>query len=650
MAPLRDSAVLCRRLRDAAAQLDGQARLLRLEPLAGREWYELLRGKLLPQLTDDAFLIVAVVGGTNIGKTVVFNHLAGGRVSATSPHASGTKHPVCLVPPGFEEEHDLGALFDGFEIRRWSDAEAALRESDADELFWQTSSALPSNLLVLDTPDIDSDAKVNWARADKIRRAADVLVAILTQQKYNDAAVKTFFRRAAAEDKAVVIVFNQVFLPEDEEHWQQWVGTFCRETGLVPELVYLAPSDRRAAEELRLPFYEREWPVEASEGRQPSQKAAEAPHEITREADASRSPFDDRPRSLADDLSRLHFDEVKLRSLRGSLRQLVDEREGAPGWLTEVAARSAAFRAAAEHVSAERVVEVRGWPVVPFSLVFDEFWGWWKSHRTGWTRNVTIFYDTVNKGVSWPFREARKALGGVEAVDPIAQYQAAERDAVMQAAEEVFDRLRLLGEAGGELIRPHFERLATGEKRAALIETLKREHAAVDVRAELHELIVGDMRSFFADRPEVAGWLKKLDLVAVGSRPALSVMLFAVGAHGAEVAAQGLVNVAVDMFAGTAATAAGDTIFSRAAGSLGAAIFTRLRAIPAKFAQRRAAWLAGHLKDHLLGTLPEELRAASRLPESEAFREVEAVVGELRRVLESAGAESFETAPMHHLG
>ncbi|MGC1276260.1 MAG: GTPase domain-containing protein [Planctomycetaceae bacterium] len=627
MAPLRDSAVLCRRLRDAAERLDGQTRLLQLEPLAGREWYELLRGKLLPQLTDDAFLIVAVVGGTNIGKTVVFNHLAGGRVSATSPHASGTKHPVCLVPPGFEEEHDLDELFEGFQMQRWSDAEAALRESDADELFWQTSSALPANLLVLDTPDIDSDAKVNWARADKIRRAADVLIAILTQQKYNDAAVKTFFRRAAAEDKAVVIVFNQVFLPEDEEHWRQWVGTFCRETGIVPELVYLAPSDRRAAEELRLPFYERAWP--SSEAR-----------DIEADAEGLQSlGFKDKPRSLADDLSRLHFDEVKLRSLRGSLRQLVDEHDGAQGWLAEVAARSAAFRAAAEHVSAERVVEVRGWPVVPFSLVFDEFWGWWKSHRTGWTRNVTTFYDTVNKGVSWPFREARKALGGGEPTDPIAAYQAAERDAVMQAAEEVFDRLRLLGEAGGELIRPHFERLATGEKRAALIETLKREHAAVDVRAELHELIVGDMRSFFADRPEVAGWLKKLDLVAVGSRPALSVLLFAVGAHGAEVAAQGLVNVAVDMFAGTAATAAGDTIFSKAAGSLGAAIFTRLRAIPAKFAQRRAAWLAGHLKDHLLGTLPEELRAASRLPESEEFREVEMVLGELQRILEATTGE-----------
>ncbi|MBA3313482.1 MAG: 50S ribosome-binding GTPase [Planctomycetaceae bacterium] len=635
MAPLRECAALCRRLHDSARRLEGEARWLRLAPLAGREWFELLRGKLVPQLTDDAFLIAAVVGGTNIGKSVVFNHLAGVRASATSPLASGTKHPVCLVPPGFESEHNLSELFDGFHLEEWSDAEAALRESNDDELFWRTNADLPPNLLVLDTPDIDSDAKVNWARADKIRRAADVLVAILTQQKYNDAAVKAFFRHAAAEDKAVVIVFNQCVLPEDEAYWPLWVGTFCRETGIVPELVYLAPADRNAAESMRLPFYERRWPIEASEGRQ-NVENFDTVQTDDPEADApgsSGSRSNDEPRSLREDLSRLHFDEVKLRSLRGSLRQLIDDRSGAPAWLAEVAARSDAFRGAAEHVSAERVVEVHGWPVVPFSLVFEEFWSWWKGHRTGWTRNVTTFYDTVNKGVSWPFRAAREAIRGPEVGDPIAAYRATERDAVLRTAEEVFSKLKLLGDAGGELIRPHFERLATGEKRAELIEFLKREHEASDVRTELRELIANDMRDFLGNRPEVAGWLKKLDLVAVGSRPALSVLLFAVGAHGAEVAAQGLVNVAVDLFAGTAATAAGDTLFTKAAGNLGAAIFARLRAVPDKFAARRAAWLASRLKEHLLGTLPEDLQVAAHLPQSEAFREVEATIEELRRVL-----------------
>ena len=90
-----------------------------------------------------------------------------------------------------------------------------------------------------------------------MRRCADVLIAVLTQQKYNDAAVKEFFRKAGDEDKAVLVVFNQCVLPEDEPFWPMWLETFCRATAITPEAVYLAPSDRRAAEGLRLPFFER---------------------------------------------------------------------------------------------------------------------------------------------------------------------------------------------------------------------------------------------------------------------------------------------------------------------------------------------------------------------------------------------------------
>jgi hypothetical protein len=241
--------------------LEQQSSVLQVERLATCEWFQLLEQKLLPQLSDDAFLIAAVVGGTNIGKSVLFNHLAGSRASATSPLASGTRHVTCLTPAGFEDSHDLGAIFPGFELKEWADSEQALGESDTDWLFWRNSDALPANLLVLDTPDIDSDARVNWERADKIRRTADVLIAVLTQQKYNDAAVKEFFRRAAAEDKFVLVVFNQVHLPDDEPYWPLWMKTFCDETGIQPQFLYLAPHNRQAAESNQLEFFERTWPA-----------------------------------------------------------------------------------------------------------------------------------------------------------------------------------------------------------------------------------------------------------------------------------------------------------------------------------------------------------------------------------------------------
>ncbi|MFN0198753.1 MAG: GTPase, partial [Planctomycetaceae bacterium] len=111
---------------ESLVALERSVRGLGCRPLGGREWYELLLQKLLPQLRDDAFLVTAVVGGTNIGKSVIFNHLAGERASATSPLASGTKHPVCLVPPQFASKHDLAAIFQGFVLESWTKSESAL--------------------------------------------------------------------------------------------------------------------------------------------------------------------------------------------------------------------------------------------------------------------------------------------------------------------------------------------------------------------------------------------------------------------------------------------------------------------------------------------------------------------------------------------
>ena len=136
-------------------------------------------------------------------------------------------------------------------------ADDALVDRPEDRIFWRTAAGTPPNLLILDTPDIDSDVQVNWRRADAVRRVADVLIAVLTQQKYNDAAVKRYFRSAAEEGKVVLVIFNQCQLPEDEAYWPLWLDTFCRETGVAPRLIYVAPNDRRAAEEGRLPFFEK---------------------------------------------------------------------------------------------------------------------------------------------------------------------------------------------------------------------------------------------------------------------------------------------------------------------------------------------------------------------------------------------------------
>ncbi len=223
-----------RKLEHALAAVQPLAERVGVEPPTGQEWFQLLRLKLLPQLDVEPLLVVGIVGGTNIGKSVLFNHLAGEVASAVSPLAAGTKHPVCLVPPGMEDPSVLARVFDGFHLKAWSSAEDPLRESPENRLFWRVGGNVPPRLLLLDAPDVDSDVTVNWRRARAIRQVADVLVAVLTQQKYNDAAIKQFFREAVEADKPIVVVFNQCDLDEDRAFWSQWLATFSAETGAEP--------------------------------------------------------------------------------------------------------------------------------------------------------------------------------------------------------------------------------------------------------------------------------------------------------------------------------------------------------------------------------------------------------------------------------
>lgn len=619
-ARFRDCAQAVRELSAALRDLESATSAAGVPPLAGREWFELIGRKLIPQLTDDAYLVVAVVGGTNIGKSVVFNHIAGCRASATSPLASGTKHPTLLVRGEFVDSHDLSQIFPGFTLHPWTQPADALEEDAAHRLYWRVSASTPENLLVLDTPDIDSDARVNWDRADNIRRCADVLIAVLTQQKYNDAAVKEFFRKAAQEDKAVLIVFNQCQLPEDEAYWPLWVTTFCTETGIDPEAVYVAPADRRAAEENRLPFYERDWPTAA-------EAAADVP--------------DTEPRNLLSDLSTLKFQEIKLRTLRGSLREVVDEQRGLPAWLDEITHRSADYRAAAELLSAHQLAEIDNWPSVPNSVLVSEIRNWWALQREGWSAAIHGFYNTVGRKMAWPFRAVRNTLRG-EPEPPLEAYRRREWLSILDAIEKVFRKLTWLSELGNDLLRPRLQAILSGTNRLQLLETVQQAHRELDLEAELQSLVAQELSGFRQESPLYYDLFKRLDQVAAAARPATSVVLFVTGfgpvgdalmpvfAHSA---IQSVVHVAGDVAGGTVAAAVGETVLAEGASQGAGYLELRFRKLHAAFTARRAAWLAMLLKQHVLKSLPEDLTAAATLPDSPAFHRVRQLQSDLRQRL-----------------
>ena len=154
-------------LAGASSRLEAEAEAAGAAPPGSASWRVNLHQKLAPQATDAPYLVVAVAGGTNIGKSTVFNHLVGFPASRVHPDATQTKHPVCMVPQGFAAHHDLHRVFPEFRLEPWKSEDDALGDGPSDVLIYREdpTGAQPSNLVLLDTPDVDGAMPVNWDRA-----------------------------------------------------------------------------------------------------------------------------------------------------------------------------------------------------------------------------------------------------------------------------------------------------------------------------------------------------------------------------------------------------------------------------------------------------------------------------------------------------
>ena len=589
-----------RQLNEALTALEPVAKAIGAPSPKGRQWMELLRTKLLPQLQNEPLLIVGIVGGTNIGKSLLFNHLAGEIASAVSPLAAGTKHPVCLVPPDTADPDLLQRLFPDFQLRAWSSSDDPLREYPEDLLFWRTGSHVPPRLLLLDAPDVDSDAQVNWRRARAVRQTADVLLAVLTQQKYNDAAVKQFFREAVEADKPIVVIFNQVDLQDDQAYWPLWLETFCRETGARPELVYVVPLDRAAATQLRLPFH----PVGPTASQPPGPTS-----------------------SLRDELAAMHFDAIKIRTFRGALGRVLDQTQGLPGWLREIRVAAGGFSAAAAALSATEMARV-AWPSLPPRVLVDEIRDWWDAARGSWSRNIHGFYRVLGQGMTWPLRAAWRA-SQPETTDPLAPFHRQERDAILMAVEKMLEELDRLAQVGNDTLRPRLQSLLGGAARQQLLSRVEEAHARLPaVDDDYRRFLRGELDAWKDRNPRAATLLRSLDQMAAIARPVITITLAVGGGVLADhIVVQAAGHTAVELAKEAAITggftAGGEALVGSTTEGLRQTSAHLFRRLQSQYAERRAAWLAQWLENELLGGLLGELRQGAGVPASRAFVRVE---------------------------
>jgi hypothetical protein len=587
-----------------------------LEPVAAElglplgaqtQWYGALFQMLLPQACQEPFLIAAVTGGTNTGKSVVFNHLAGSAISRSHPNATQTRHPVCVVPQGFRSRDNLAAVFPDFQVRPWSNENDPLADGSDHLLFVRDdrSGRQPPQLLLLDTPDVDGTLKVNWRRAELVRHAADVLVCVLTQQKYNDAAIREFFEAAAEADKTVVIVFNMVHWPRQRETCLGWLEQFSEQTRIQPAAAYAVPWDPEAAEQNRLPFH----------------------------------PLTDRATDLRADLAELQFDAIKIRSLAGSLRRVVDRHDGLPAYLSSIRRRGAEYAAALELLDHDIRREDVELPDLPRRLVWDEIWAWLDARRTRFDRWVHGGYRWLGELITRPWR--------ADPAEALEDFRRAELDRLKAAMAAKLDQLERLRRGGNSVLASELDRALGGLERARLFTELELRHQAAPLVTDgYRQFIRQQLDGFQEQNPALIKGITWALVATAVVRPAISIGLAAVGAHGMEMAAgHWAISWVGDVAVGTATAAAGEAV---AAPTGHLALKALLGGLFARFYEERVKLLTKTLDDLVLGPVVEHLDRLAKAREYPELAEAGQIIELLRTPIETSADTAHRSLPTAH--
>lgn len=156
----------------------------------------------------DLPLSVALIGGTNTGKSATLNLLAQREVSRERVTANATKRPLLYAHMRWREALMMTS-------RAWGPLEPSvspdqpLAAAQAPLLSLHQDEAL-GELILIDAPDLDSTAEANLTPAAEVARWADQVLFVLTPQKYKDALVVSALRALLASGQPVVVLFNMV--------------------------------------------------------------------------------------------------------------------------------------------------------------------------------------------------------------------------------------------------------------------------------------------------------------------------------------------------------------------------------------------------------------------------------------------------------
>jgi energy-coupling factor transporter ATP-binding protein EcfA2 len=150
-----------------------------------------IRSYLIPRARDPELpMTVVVAGPTGSGKSTVVNSLSGTDVSPTGALRPTTKKPMVVASSRHVADHQVVA---GIRCDTYS-----------------LDAPITDNMILVDTPDIDSTSTRHRALAEVIIDNADVIVFVTSALRYADDVPWQILRRARSRGAPVIPVLNRV--------------------------------------------------------------------------------------------------------------------------------------------------------------------------------------------------------------------------------------------------------------------------------------------------------------------------------------------------------------------------------------------------------------------------------------------------------
>ena len=160
--------------------------------------------------------VLALVGGTGVGKSSLLNALAGTVVSPAGARRPTTGTPVAWVAQSARDETAP--------LLRWLDVREV--RDHANGAF--------ADVAILDLPDVDSTTPEHRARVDELLPRVDAVVWVADPEKYRDAVLHdAYLRRWAPRLARQLVVLNKADrVGAEAERLREHLGASLRAEGI----------------------------------------------------------------------------------------------------------------------------------------------------------------------------------------------------------------------------------------------------------------------------------------------------------------------------------------------------------------------------------------------------------------------------------